>query len=172
MLYLTARRRRCLSCSEKHILKSMTRPQSVMLANPYLPYLISAQRILLSRLVIPKHDSIDNSYVVAGVYNKIHIGEPGKGSAIKCDSVCPNKSTGICEHVIAVTEKRRVFLEYYNKTGRGANLTSISLQSGPVSAGKTCSQMHMLTGYRLLHQLQAVHLHLMQETNIQDQLNR
>lgn len=40
------------------------------------------------------------------------------------------------------------FLEFFNKTGRGVNLTNIALQSGPVSAGEKGSRRKRINAAR------------------------
>ena len=101
--------------------------------------------ILLSTegLVIPMPGATDGSYIVAGVSNRIHIVSPGKGSALHCDKACLNRSTRICEHVLAVAEKRgslQSFLNWLKTSKQGTKFTSLALTGGPSKAGQKPGQ--------------------------------
>ena len=52
------------------------------------------------------HGAEDGSYIVAGHKNQIYCVTPGKGGPFKCDQNCVNATTKICEHTIAVAEKK------------------------------------------------------------------
>ncbi len=71
--------------------------------------------------VVPKPGASDGSFIVAGHGNTIHTVTPGKGGSLKCDRVCVNCSTNICEHVLAVAQVRgtfQEFLKWYQKRSK------------------------------------------------------
>ena len=99
-----------------------------------------ANRLLqASNHVVPKPGPSDGSFIVAGHGNTFHVVTPGKGSSLKCDGNCVNRSTSICEHVLAVAQVRgtlKEFLTWYRKSKKGPQLLEMVLDSGPKNAGK------------------------------------
>jgi hypothetical protein len=103
-----------------------------------------ANRLLqASNHVVPKPGASDGSFIVAGHGNTFHVVTPGKGSSLKCDGNCVNRSTSICEHVLAVAQVRgtlKEFLTWYRKSKKGPQLLEMALDSGPKNAGKKPSR--------------------------------
>ena len=56
--------------------------------------------------VIPKPGATDGSYIVAAKMNRIFTVTTGQGGGLHSDKTCTNKTTRICEHVLAVAQKR------------------------------------------------------------------
>ena len=56
--------------------------------------------------VVPKPGAEDGSFIIAGTCSKIHFVTPGKDGSLSCDRSCVNFSTKICEHVLAVAQKK------------------------------------------------------------------
>ena len=89
--------------------------------------------------VVPKPGASDDSFMVAGVSNKVHSVTPGKGGSLSCDSNCVNRSTKICEHTLAVAQLNgtlQEFVTWYKRSKRGPNLTSMTAAGGPKNAGR------------------------------------
>ncbi len=101
------------------------------------------QLLAIPGYVIPQPASTTGSYIVAGNGNKIHIVTPGKGGSWSCDRQCINRSTKLCEHIIAVTVRNGVFedmIKWFNRSKFGPSVTEMALQGGPKGAGKKPSQ--------------------------------
>eukprot|EP00112_Aurelia_sp_Birch-Aquarium-sp1_P022258 Seg621.1 transcript_id=Seg621.1/GoldUCD/mRNA.D3Y31 product="hypothetical protein" protein_id=Seg621.1/GoldUCD/D3Y31 len=102
-----------------------------------------ANKLLSSpELIVPQPGSTDGSYIVHRHSNKIYCVKPGKGGALVCDRSCFNRSTGICEHTLAVAKRKGTFKEFLNcfKRGKkGASITALALKGGPKNAGKKLS---------------------------------
>lgn len=93
--------------------------------------------------VVPKPGATDDSFIVAGTTNKIHSVTPGKGGSLSCDRSCVNSASKICEHILAVAQKRgtlKEFFEWYKRSRKRPNLVDMTLAGGPKSAGKKPSQ--------------------------------
>ena len=93
--------------------------------------------------VIPKPGATDGSFIVAGHGNQVHCVTPGKGGCLKCDRICVNSSTKICEHVLAVAHVRGSLAEYlawYRRSRKGPRVLEMALGSGPKNAGKKPSK--------------------------------
>ena len=60
--------------------------------------------------VIPKPGATNGSFIVAGHGNQVHCVTPGKGGCLKCDRICVNSSTKICEHALARSCTRSWFI--------------------------------------------------------------
>ncbi len=89
--------------------------------------------------VILKPGGTDGAYVVAGHSNRILIVTPGKGGALSCDRSCPNRSTRLCEHALAVAAHRgslKEFIAWFKRSKNGPNLTAMALHGAPKTAGK------------------------------------
>ena len=56
--------------------------------------------------VAPKPGASDGSFMVASVSNKVHSVTPGKGGN------CANRSTKICEHMLAVAQLNGMLQEF------------------------------------------------------------
>ena len=89
--------------------------------------------------VIPKLGADDGSFIVAGTCNKIHYVTPGKGGCLSCDRSCVNVSTMICEHVLAVVQKKEMLNEFitrFNKRRKRVSMMDMVEQGGPKTVGK------------------------------------
>ena len=90
-------------------------------------------------LVLEKPGATDGSYIVAGSANRIFCVSPGKGGSFKCDRSCINSRTKICEHVIAVAEKRgklEQFVEWFRRSKCDASVSMSALNGAPKSMGR------------------------------------
>ena len=93
--------------------------------------------------IIPKPGATDESFIVAGVCNKIHVVTPGKGGSLVCDRACVNHSTKMCEHTLAVaqvTDKLQGFIDWYRRSRRGPKMIDMAVSGGPKCAGKKPSK--------------------------------
>lgn len=93
--------------------------------------------------VVPKPGASDDSFMVAGVSNKVHCVTPGKGDSLTCDRTCINHSTKICEHTLAVAQvkgKLSEFIAWYKRSKRSPNMTNMATDGGPKSAGRKPSR--------------------------------
>ena len=89
--------------------------------------------------VIPKPGADDGSFIVAGTCNKIHCVTPGKGGSLSCDRSCVNVSTKICEHVLAVAQKKEMldeFISWFRKRRKRGSMMDMVEQGGPKTAGR------------------------------------
>ena len=75
---------------------------------PVLETMFDRANKLLAKndFVIPKPVATDGSYIVAAKMNRVFTVTTGQGGGLHSDKACTNKTTRICEHVLAVTEKR------------------------------------------------------------------
>ena len=81
----------------------ITKPAIVILATMFE----KANELLWQEdLIVKMPGAEDGSYIVAGHTNQIYCVTPGKGGSFKCDQNCVNATTKICEHTIAVAEKK------------------------------------------------------------------
>jgi hypothetical protein len=99
----------------------------------------AASLLQQQNFVTPKPGAQDGSYIVAGHSNQIYCVTPGKGGSLKCDQKCPNTTTKICEHTLAVAEKRgslNDFITWFKRSKAGPSVTKMALNAGPKSAGK------------------------------------
>ena len=91
-------------------------------------------------LIVKKPDVDDGSYIVAGHTNQIYCVTPGKGGSFKCDQNCVNATTKICEHTIAVAEKKygklADFITWYKRSKSGASIIKMALRGAPKTAGR------------------------------------
>ena len=53
---------------------------------------------------IPKPGATDGSYIVAAKMNRVFTVTTGQGEGLHCDKAYTNKTTRICEHVLAVSK--------------------------------------------------------------------
>lgn len=113
--------------------------QSVPLAVLETMFEKANKLLSLPDFVIPQPGSTNGSYIVAGHSNRIYCVKPGKGGSLVCDKSCFNRSTGICEHILAVAERKGMldeFLNCFKRGNKGANITAMALDGGPKNAGK------------------------------------
>ena len=75
---------------------------------PVLEIMFDRANNLLAKndFVIPKPGATDGSYIVAAAMNRVFTVTTGQGGGLHSDKACTNKTTRICEHVLAVAEKR------------------------------------------------------------------
>ena len=80
----------------------------------------------------------DGSYIVAGHTNQIYCVTPGKGGSFKCDQNCVNATTKICEHTIAVAEKKygklADFITWCKRSKSGTSIIKVALGGAPKTA--------------------------------------
>lgn len=89
--------------------------------------------------IVLKPGGTDGSYVVAGHSNRILIVTPGKGGSLTCDRQCSNRSTGLCEHTLAVAARRgslEEFLSWFKRAKKGPDLSAMALHGAAKNAGK------------------------------------
>mgnify|MGYP002804685518 CR=1 FL=1 len=96
--------------------------------------------IAIPGTVIPKLGAEDGSFIVAGTCKKIHGVTPGKGGSLSCDlCLCINFSTRICEHVLAVAQKKQMpdkFLTWFKNRRKRPSIMDMMEQRGPKTAGR------------------------------------
>ena len=75
---------------------------------PVLETMFNRANKLLAKndFVIPKPGATDGSYIVAAKMNRVFTVNTGQEGGLHSDKACTNKTTRICEHVLAVAEKR------------------------------------------------------------------
>lgn len=108
---------------------------------PILDGMIRKANNLLSspQNVVPTPGASDGSYIVAGSSNKFHLVKPGKGGSWTCDATCVNRSTKICEHILAATQENgslQQFLTWFGRSRKRPNFLGMVEQGGPKNAGK------------------------------------
>ena len=89
--------------------------------------------------VVPKPGASNGSFIVAGSSDTIHVVTPGKGGSLTCDRSCIHRKTKLCEHILAVAEKKgslNELLLWYKRSKAGPKITEMALSSGPKNAGK------------------------------------
>ncbi len=90
-------------------------------------------------LVVPQPGATNGSFIVAGYGNKFYSITPGKGGSISCDRTCIHRSSKICEHVLAVAEKRKTlkeFVAWYKRSKNRPSLIGMATTAAPANAGK------------------------------------
>lgn len=136
------------SCTtKKHAKLSLTAEESGIKTIPFsiLETMFDKANVLLAAqgYVVPRPGATDGSYIVAGHSNKTYPVTPGRGGSMTCDRSCTNKTTNLCEHVLAVAETRGQLIEllaWYKRAKKRPKLTDMALQSGPKTAGKKLSK--------------------------------
>ena len=136
------------SCTTKEQAKlSLTAEASGIKTIPFsiLQTMFDKANVLLAAQdhVVPKPGATGGSFIVAGHSNKIYTVTPGRGGSMSCDRSCTNKTTDLCEHVLAVAERRgqlSELLAWYKRAKKRPRLTGMALQSGPKTAGKKPSK--------------------------------
>ena len=75
---------------------------------PVLEMMFDRANNLLAKndFVIPKPGATDGLYIVAAKMNRVFTVTTAQGGGLYCDKACTNKTTRICEHVLAVPENR------------------------------------------------------------------
>ena len=93
----------CSAFSVTAMESGITKPAIVILATMFE----KANELLWQEdLIVKMPGAEDGSYIVAGHTNQIYCVTPDKGGSFKCDQNCVNATTKICEHTIAVVEKK------------------------------------------------------------------
>ena len=118
---------------------------------PVLQTLFEKAKQLLSKKghIVPQPGASNGAYIVAGHSNKIYIVTPGKGGSLACDRACPNHSTKLCEHILAVAEVHgslKELIAWYKRSKKGPSLTNLAVQGGPKSAGRKPSSRKRSNG--------------------------
>ena len=78
--------------------------------------------------IIQKPEATDGLCIVATKMNRVFTVTKGQGGGLHCDKSCTNKTTRICEHVLAVAEKKgklEEFLNWFKRGRHSANLESM-----------------------------------------------
>ena len=89
--------------------------------------------------VVPQPGATNGSFIVAGYRNKIYAVTPGEDGSIACDKSCIHRSTRICEHVLAVAEKRsslKEFLAWYRCSNKGSSFAEMATSAAPANTDK------------------------------------
>ena len=75
--------------------------------------------------------------------NRVFTVTTGQGGNLHCEKACTNKTTRICEHVLAVAEKKGTleeFLNWFIKGRHGASLEKMTIDLGKKQIGKKKAQ--------------------------------
>ena len=71
--------------------------------------------------------------------NRVFTVTTGQGGNLHCEKACTNKTTRICEHALAVAEKKSTleeFLNWFIKGRHGASLEKMTIDLGKKQIGK------------------------------------
>ena len=89
-------------------------------------------------LIVKMPGAEDGSYIVAGHTNQIYCVTPDKGEFFKCDQNCVSATTKICEHTIAVAEKKygklADFITWCKRSKSGTSIIKVALGGAPKTA--------------------------------------
>ena len=108
---------------------------------PVLEMMLGRANNILAKntFIIQKPEATDGLRIVATKMNRVFTVTKGQGGGLHCDKSCTNKTTRICEHVLAVAEKKgklEEFLNWFKRGRHSANLESMKIDLAKKQIGK------------------------------------